>query len=312
MGLMNTAIVVLSFNHPQITAKCLTSALQWNVPIVCVHNGSTPENRDLVQRQFPTVEHLILEKNRGYAGGANFGLDHAAQFYEWLVFLTNDCELVGFPLIESTQADIMVPLIRTRSGAVDSAGGHWDRRTGRLKHCRKFDDWTSPDHGCLPYIPGSAFAVRSSTWLALGGFDENLFMYWEDVDWSMRAFGHFTAGPRISIGRYSTPATGRVPKYPPPVRISAAPEFQIRHGVGKTCRKLSQYTVYYYHRNQRWLTSKYPTPIGLRWRSRLHMASAWGRIGLRLVKARRWSDVKLLARALLENPRQDSQRIANQ
>jgi GT2 family glycosyltransferase len=45
-------------------------------------------------------------------------------------------------------------------------------------------------------VPGSALMIRHSDWNAIGGFDERIFMYWEDVDLCWRAW---LAGRRVLI-----------------------------------------------------------------------------------------------------------------
>ncbi len=250
------------------------------MPVLCVHNGTQAATVDRLKAQFPQIQHLVIEQNRGYAGGANTGLNAATGLWEWTIFLTNDCELLSLPTL-SRHPQITVPVIRRRSGAVDSAGGLWNRRTGRLAHCRSFAQWHNREAYIWPYVPGSAFLVHRDLWQSSGGFDESLFTYWEDVDWSIR------------LWQQGAPMSGDE-------------SFQIRHGVGKTCRKQSLYTIYYYNRNQRLVHKKHPVRRFWDLQAKFSLQLQGAKSILRLLRSGRFRDSQLLLRALrqksLDNP----------
>ena len=123
------ALIVLSYNHPEITAKALRSSLLFfhSQSILVVHNGSLPKNYQQIQNEFPFLQHLILEDNRGYSGGANAGIQWMIEktSFAWFFFLTNDCEIISFDIkTENLKPCLLAPLIFFRSGKkVDSYGG---------------------------------------------------------------------------------------------------------------------------------------------------------------------------------------------
>jgi GT2 family glycosyltransferase len=91
---MNSAHVILSFNKPNLTLKCLEAlsplAKKRNEPIFLVHNGSHQDIITKFQGNFPEIYHLILPENKGFSGGANFGLKTAFKTHSWLFFHTNE------------------------------------------------------------------------------------------------------------------------------------------------------------------------------------------------------------------------------
>lgn len=228
------AIGILSFNHPEITAKCVRSVLQhFDGQVFLLHNGSTKENIGKLKMDFPKLNHLVLPVNSGFAGGATKLLDQCFQKTEWLLFLSNDCELLTPLRNQPKESGLYAPKIfRRKSGQVDSLGGYWDLKTFRLRHCRTEGDFRNLKHKCMPYIPGAAFWIDRGSWLRLRPFQLSLSSYWEDVDLSFRA-----------------QAMG--------MQLQLFPDTEITHGIGKTCSKDPHYTTYLFQRNRAWIARKH-------------------------------------------------------
>jgi len=262
--------VILSYNHPEITARCLQSVLKLRNPeaITLVHNGSQIRFVDHLRSHFPQIEHLIIEKNLGFAGGANIGLSAAFQKSPWVLFVTNDCELtrIGPP---PNRPGLYSPLIYLRNtGRIDSVMGRFDAVSGRLAHVKE----TEP-HSGAPYVPGTSFLLHRDVFAEVGGFDETLFTYWEDVDLSQRVRRH--GHPVQHVGQFS-----------------------LLHRVGKTCHKNKYYTSYLFHRNRSVVSRRY-CPISQRPLLEAILFKDWVTRSLTLAKHGRWSDLMLHTRAYL-------------
>ena len=224
---MDLQAVVLSFNHPDLTARCVQSCLKFLKPnqIQLVHNGSFPHFVDRLLKEFPDITHHKLNPNRGFTGGANFALQKAYEKSDWALFVTNDCELMSLNShLDNLESGLYAPLIyRRKTDRVDSFGGILNSRSGRLSHI----SYASSDlkAGETFYVPGTAFLLDKSSFEKVGLFDERLGTYWEDVDFSLRC--HDKGVP-----------------------LKQTKEFIFRHGIGKTCHKHSYYTNYLYQRNR--------------------------------------------------------------
>ena len=238
-------VSILSFNHPQLTLKCVKSVLAHVAPeqIILTHNGSRKENVDLLINEFPNIKHLILESNRGYSGGVNASLSNAFRESPWVFFVTNDCELLNAPTIPLNPGFFAPTLFRRKVDKIDSLGGLFTPLTGRLLHIRESSYAKKVTEKSPPfrfdinrfrffYVPGTAFYLHSDVFNMTGPFDESLHTYWEDVDYSMRV-----RKLGLSIGIHL--------------------ETQLIHKVGKTCHKDPFYTNILFKRNRKTISAKY-------------------------------------------------------
>lgn len=232
---MKPQVVLLSYNHPDLTARALNSILKKfkSDEVILVHNGSSPENVRRLLFEFADVEHLVLRQNLGFSGGANVGLERAFERSSWCFFVTNDCELESFELQRPLSAGLYAPRIfRRQTGVIDSIGGAVDLTSGHLQHFREIHPGMDPHQSSKPqtstetvYAPGTAFLIHRLVFESLRGFDISLGTYWEDVDLALRA--HERGWP-----------------------VQAVASIVLRHGIGKTCHKDPYYTSYLFHRNR--------------------------------------------------------------
>lgn len=267
--------VILSYNHPELTCRTILSALKYTSNILLVHNGSLATHRDRLIDQFPNIEHHIISENVGYSGGANKGLLEAFKKSPWALFLTNDCTLEELPPLPALPG-IYCPVIYKRAQfLIDSVGAYFEPKKGRLVHCRSSEDFIEAKKTKKIYAPGSAFLVHQSVFEATGGFDETYGTYWEDVDWSLRA---------TQLGYV----------------IELLPQFTVRHGVGKTCHKNSDYTIYYFQRNRKRLSFKHNPKIKDRLHITTRLAQDWTRLALQLTQKKRYSDLRKLMKAIID------------
>jgi GT2 family glycosyltransferase len=279
-------IVILSFNHPELTTRTLQSAQSFvsDQDLLLVHNGSRQSFIDQLQKTFPTVQHLILETNRGYSGGVNAGLRVALRKSPWALLLTNDCQLLKYhhPSSDDLPALKAPQIFARKRDRIDSLGGAFEPLRGKLSHLKKPEELGSLQtqsfkHRRLPYIPGSAFWIHRDVFAATGDFDEGLGTYWEDVDFSVRAW------------RKGVP-------------LIVDLQTQVLHSIGKTCHKNPHYTTYLYQRNRRLISKKYlrelqlssPIQARLRWQ----LTFDYSRLLTRFLRQRDWNKISLLWKSL--------------
>ena len=188
--------MVVNHNLPRETARCVRSVLAGTVrpaAVLVVDNGSSPEKLDAARREVP-AEILPVGQNAGFAAACNLGIKRLlAGSVEWVWLLNNDA-VVGAESLEALltaaeglpDAGIISPLIRRLSdgqvwhqGAVEAAGPNpLPRNLPEL-----------PPAGAVrvDYVTGCAMLVRRQVFELVGPFDENFFMYYEELDFCRRA-----------------------------------------------------------------------------------------------------------------------------
>ena len=123
-----------------------------------------------------------LSENRGFAGGANAGLARAFDDGAAHAVLLNDDVLVEPGCIESARRRRRAMAARRRRAskarrASRSAGQSSSSKRGFGRHV----------DGASDYLTGACLCISRGAWEAVGPFDEKLFLYYEDVDWCLRA-----------------------------------------------------------------------------------------------------------------------------
>lgn len=204
----DVAIIVLTHNGRAHLPACLTACLALDglaepAAVVVADNGSADGALDAVARDFPAVTRVDLGANRGFAAGNNAAARSQAAERPWLLFLNDDtavdrralralCDALG-----PGDACAGARLVDWAGARLDFDGGaaSWTGHGHPLGHGRRL----ATRRGHRPAGPltslfacGAAMLVHRATFLALGGFDADYFMYYEDVDlgWRLTLAGH--------------------------------------------------------------------------------------------------------------------------
>lgn len=191
-------VSVLAYQSPETTAATLRSLRRQTgteFRLLLIDNASGAGSLDGVAREFPGLEVRRLPENRGYTGGVNFALDLArAEGYDSLLVATHDVEIEPRALaclLETAAAypeagvvggvELDVATGRERA----SAGGVYSKWFSRLS-------WQSapPAEARCPrevFCVHGALLLLTERALAAGvRMDENLFMYFDEVDLGFR------------------------------------------------------------------------------------------------------------------------------
>ena len=272
-------VVILSYNHPELTGHTIDSVLQVGQTscdaIYLVHNGSEVKHVQALQNKYPQLTHLILPTNIGYSGGANYGLLHAFKEQSEILFLTNDTEALELPTSFPPNLDLFsVAILKRNTTLLDSLIGTVDLNKGQLRHLRSADELSDLKSYIKTYIPGTAFGIKKQAFEQLKGFDETLHTYWEDVDFSLRA--HFDTNLRLGFNEL----------------------FRVKHKIGKTCHKHRFYTLYLFQRNRKRILRKFgQSGFQFFWRYAKDMASLFFKI---LFSNGRRADLRLWWKAIYD------------
>jgi GT2 family glycosyltransferase len=187
---VNLVAVVLNWNGGDDTLAALAS-LQ-DLPVICVDNGSTDGSDNVIAERFPGVELHRTGSNLGFAGGNNVGIRRAlARGADWVLLLNNDAVAeAGLPAaLERAAAArpdaglLACMILDAGGGGVQYAGASFNAQLG---YSGRIDTQSRDGLRDVGRADGAAFAVSRSAVERAGELDESLFMYVEDVEWSLR------------------------------------------------------------------------------------------------------------------------------
>ena len=191
--------IVVNWNNLPDTLECVGSlhGSDWShLSVWVVDNASVEDPTAALHASYPGVRVIRNPRNEGYGGGNNSGLRLAIQEGAEYAFLLNNDVIVAPDtvryLVEAAEADLRIAMATPtvfhydRPTEVYWDGGviNWD--TGDPRH----QSATLPLQGEVrrsEWLDGCALLVRMSALRQIGLFDERYFLYFEDVDWSLRA-----------------------------------------------------------------------------------------------------------------------------
>jgi GT2 family glycosyltransferase len=189
------AVVVPNWNgraHLGATLDALRAQTRPPDDVVVVDNGSTDGSAAYVAEHHPHVRLVRLARNTGFAGAANAGWRGTDA--ELVVVLNNDArpapDWLEQLLRQPDDPDVWAwgSVLVSPDGTVESAGDHYDPRGYAYKLGRGASRASLPTE---PYDvvapPGACPLMRRSVLQQLGGYCDRFFLYYEDVDLSLRA-----------------------------------------------------------------------------------------------------------------------------
>nr|WP_255668911.1 glycosyltransferase family 2 protein [Aeromicrobium duanguangcaii] len=188
------AVVVVNYGSHELLGT--NTAALGEVPVVVVDNLKSAADREAARELAATHDWAFVEapSNLGFGGGVNLGVHTAAELGHEAVILLNPDARLGAEAIEAIRrglADdplaLVSPVVATSTGDIYFWGSAVRLDTGRML---RIDDVTSPPPRTWPWISGACMAFTVRLFEAVGGFDEDYFLYWEDVDFSVRAARH--------------------------------------------------------------------------------------------------------------------------
>ncbi|MGM1029612.1 MAG: glycosyltransferase family 2 protein [Actinomycetota bacterium] len=187
------AIVVVSYGSSALLERHLaaTAAAVPEARVVVVDNFSTADERRaveaLTQRMGWTL--VAVDGNAGFGGGVNRGMADALAHGASAVLVLNPDASIDRAGITTLAAagdarTLRSPVVRTPEGGVWFAGADVDLVDGDVRSTRRRAE--HPDGEPVPWLSGACLWITREVWELVGGFDDDYFLYWEDVDFSRR------------------------------------------------------------------------------------------------------------------------------
>lgn len=205
MPLPDVSLVVLNYNGREHLETCLGTLTKQDyaggkLEIVLADNGSSDGSVEYVRSNFPGVRAVELEENYGFAGGNNRAAETARS--EWLGFVNNDLRFpqdwltnLASGLRQRPDAACLSSRIMSWDGSrIDFVGGGVNAfgHGFQVDHGKARSDHDRARQLLFPC--GGAMLIRRDLFEEMGGWDEDFFALFEDVDlgWRMTLRGHQT------------------------------------------------------------------------------------------------------------------------
>jgi GT2 family glycosyltransferase len=186
--------------------------------VILVDNGSADRCGEAARERWPWLKVVRSEVNLGFSGGVNRGARAAEG--EVLILLNDDAAA------EEGLVEAHIDTLADHPNAAATAGRlvSWDgSRHDFVRGAVTFDvhafqvgqGWPveeirTPAPGePLPFACGGNLAIRHGDWERLGGFDPDLFAYFEDVElgWRLWAYGREVVAAPDAVARHRGSAT---------------------------------------------------------------------------------------------------------
>ena len=235
------SVVIVNFNGRAHLETCLAAVEgqeDARFEVVLVDNASDDDSVRTVRERFPSVRLVLLDENRGFAGGNNAGVAEARG--RLIAFLNNDTRAdtrwLAY-LRAALESSPDVAMVTSRivfmhdPSILDSAGDGLTRAGGAFKrgHGGAAQAESTPREvfgACR-----AAFMMTRSVFDEVGGFDEDFFLSHEDVDLSYR----------VRLRGY---------------RVLYVPDATVEHAGSVTIGRTSRLSVFHGQRNLEWVYLK--------------------------------------------------------
>ena len=204
------SVVIPHYGGTEILGECLVSLNKCSYPsleIIVVDNDSPDDSVQFIKSNFSEVNLIQSEYNRGFAGGCNFGVQHAKG--EYLLILNNDTthesDWIGHLVtmmesnrkISAVQPKILNYDNRDYFDYAGACGGFMDKycfpfARGRIFNTVEKDEGQYDEAIQIFWASGTAFLTRKSIFEILGGFDKIFFAHMEEIDyhWKSQMLGN--------------------------------------------------------------------------------------------------------------------------
>jgi GT2 family glycosyltransferase len=207
------SVAVVSFNTREILRRCLQTleaeAGEIRTEILVVDNGSRDGSAEMVSREFPGVRLVAAGRNLGFAAANNLAIQQSSGRY--VVLLNSDAFLCPGALAKAVEHMDREPRTGLGGGRLTGEDGSWQpsarqfpsvlndflsmtglaHRFPKSKFWGRADrTWADPlEEACVDWVPGAFSIIRASVLDEIGLFDENFFLYYEEVDLCRRIKG---------------------------------------------------------------------------------------------------------------------------
>ncbi len=208
--MVKLSIVILNYNTKDLTLNCLNSVVEQyekkleknEFEIILVDNNSTDDSvlsikKYVLKKGLPNLKIIENKENLGFSKGNNLGAKQALG--EYILFLNSDTEIKDMGLVRmlefmesNSNVGIVGGRLKNPDNSIQKSAGKFytlfnvillllgGERLGLLRESPSKVSRTD-------WVSGACMMARKEIFKNLGGFEEKLFMYMEDMELCFRA-----------------------------------------------------------------------------------------------------------------------------
>lgn len=200
---LDLSIIIVNWNTRDLLADCLWSVYDTvrdlAFEVFVVDNASSDGSAAMVRERFPAVRLIENAENVGFARANNQAIALSAGEYVLLlnpdaVLLEGAVHVLVHVLTTSPQVGIVGAQLLNLDGSLQDSWGYFPSLAGEIpllkRLCRRNtpsvhrDDWSV---AYVDWVSGACFMLKRQVIEAVGGLDEDYFLYTEETDWCYRA-----------------------------------------------------------------------------------------------------------------------------
>lgn len=217
MKKLGVSVVIVSWNTKDITDRCLASMKKAvskvkhlaDVEVIVVENDSEDGTPDMIKKKHPWVRLEESGADLGYGKGNNYGFNKANKNNDYLLLLNNDAYVNEDTLVKSIEfmqknpdCDVFGCQLRFEDGRFQPSAGYLPTPTSvwswiwGLELIPGIKNLFKPFHPKekeffkktreVGWTMGAFLFMKMKIYKESKGFDENFFMYMEEVEWCRR------------------------------------------------------------------------------------------------------------------------------
>jgi len=212
------SVIILSYNTEKITDECLSrlkvavyefeKKVGREVEVMVLDNASSDGSAEMIAKKYPWVGLVKSTTNTGFAKGNNLLMKKAKGDYFLLLnsdaFVSKSTLITAWRKIEKGSFDILACRLNYKNGSLQPSAGAlpnffnittWMLGLGSVALIR---DLIAPVHANhksyfskekkVGWAMGAFMFLKREVFEKTSGFDENFFMYTEEVEWFKRIY----------------------------------------------------------------------------------------------------------------------------
>ncbi len=204
---MDLSVIILSYNTRDITKRCLQKLevarkycegkLKNKIEVIVLDNASDDTSVVMIKEDFPQIKLIESKENTGFSKGNNIAIKKAK--YPYILLLNSDVYIQEESLYKALayfrvnlNCDVLGARLNYVTGKLQPSAGNLPNPFniifwifGLSGFHPKSKNFFSKAHK-VGWVMGAFFMFKKEIYEKTEGFDENLFMHMEEIEWCKR------------------------------------------------------------------------------------------------------------------------------